>query len=61
LRSCNPRTAPYCIGKVLGDASKGKLLNSFVFAGANAYRCTEIVPVKTLVDELKKELLEYLA
>ena len=58
LRSCNPRTAPYCIAKVLTDASKGKLLDSFVFAGANAYRCTEIVSVKTLVDELSKELME---
>ena len=56
LRSCNPRTAPYCIARVLGDASKGNLLNSFVFAGANAYRCTEIVPVKTLVAQLKEEL-----
>ena len=58
LRSCNPRTAPYCIAKVLTDASKGKLLDSFVFAGANAYRCTEIVPVKTLIEELSKELME---
>jgi nitronate monooxygenase len=56
LRSCNPRVAPYCIAKVLGDASKGWLLNSFAFAGANAYRCTEIVPVKTLIDQLKEEL-----
>lgn len=56
LRSCNPRTAPYCIAKVLADASKGMLLNSFVFAGANAYRCNEIVTVKTLVDQLKEEL-----
>ncbi len=60
LRTCNPRTAPYCIGKVLGDASKGNLLNSFVFAGANAYRCTEIVSVKTLVNQLKEELIEAL-
>jgi hypothetical protein len=45
---------------VLGDASKGKLLNSFVFAGANAYRCTEIVSVKKLVDELKEELVSAL-
>ena len=58
LRSCNPRTAPYCIAKVLTEASKGKLLDSFVFAGANAYRCTEIVSVKTLIDELSKELME---
>jgi NAD(P)H-dependent flavin oxidoreductase YrpB (nitropropane dioxygenase family) len=56
LRSCNPRTAPYCIAKVLGDASKGLLDNSFVFAGANAYRCTEIVSVKTLIGQLKEEL-----
>ncbi|MFA5816716.1 MAG: nitronate monooxygenase family protein [Bacteroidales bacterium] len=56
LRTCNPRTAPYCIAKVLADASKGRLLNSFVFAGSNAYRCTEIVSVKTLVDQLKEEL-----
>jgi nitronate monooxygenase len=60
LRTCNPRTAPYCIGRVLGDASKGQLLNSFVFAGANAYRCTEIVSVKTLVSQLKEELIEAL-
>jgi len=56
LRSCNPRTAPYCIAKVLADASKGHLLNAFVFAGSNAYRCTEIVSVKTLVDQLTEEL-----
>ncbi len=60
LRSCNPRTAPYCIAKVLADASKGQLLNAFVFAGANAYRCTEIVSVKELVDQLKEELLQAL-
>lgn len=56
LRSCNPRTAPYCIAKVLTDASKGRLLDAFVFAGANAYRCTEIVSVKTLINQLKEEL-----
>ncbi|MFA6484037.1 MAG: nitronate monooxygenase family protein, partial [Bacteroidales bacterium] len=60
LRSCNPRTAPYCIAKVLGDASKGKLLNAFVFAGSNAYRCTEIVSVKALVGQLTGELREAL-
>ena len=60
LRSCNPRVAPYCIAKVLGDASKGWLLNSFAFAGANAYRCTEIVTVKALIDELKEEMINAL-
>ena len=56
LRSCNPELAPYCIAKVLGDASRGCLTESFVFAGENAYRCKEIVPVKTLIAELKEEL-----
>ena len=60
LRSCNPHVAPSCIAKVLGDASKGMLNNSFVFAGANAYRCTEIIPVKKLVDQLKEELIQAL-
>jgi hypothetical protein len=40
----------------LVEASKGWLLSSFAFAGANAYRCTEIVSVKTLIDQLKEEL-----
>lgn len=57
LRSCNPEVAPYCIARVLGDASKGHLDESFVFAGANAYRCNEIVSVKTLVNQLKEELI----
>ncbi len=60
LRSCDPKVAPYCIAKVLVTASKGELIDSFVFAGANAYRCTEIVSVKELIDELKKELAENL-
>ncbi len=60
LRSCDPKVAPYCIAKVLVTASKGELLDSFVFAGANAYRCTEIVSVKELIDELKQELAENL-
>lgn len=57
LKTCNPNLAPYCIAKVLGNASKGVLNESFVFAGANAYRCNEIVPVKTLISQLKEEIL----
>ena len=57
LRSCDPKTVPYCIAKVLGDASRGNMENAFVFAGSNAYRCTEIVSVKTLVNQLKEEII----
>ncbi len=60
LRTCNPKTVPFCIAKSLGDASRGVFDNAFAFAGSNAYRCTEIIPVKTLVDTLKKEIQENL-
>ena len=61
LRTCNPRTAPYCIAKVLSDAADGKMERSFAFAGANAFRCTEIVPVRQLVNQLTIELSAALA
>ena len=61
LRTCNPKEVPYCIAKVLSNAARGKLDESFVFAGSNAYRCTEIVPVKVLVEKLTEELTSALA
>ncbi len=56
LRTCDPKTAPYCIAQVLNSAAEGDLENSFAFAGTNAYRCNEIVKVKELIDQLKEEL-----
>jgi NAD(P)H-dependent flavin oxidoreductase YrpB (nitropropane dioxygenase family) len=61
LRTCEPKKAPYCIAKVLANAAKGKMDESFVFAGSNAYRCNEIVPVKVLVERLTEELALALA
>jgi NAD(P)H-dependent flavin oxidoreductase YrpB (nitropropane dioxygenase family) len=61
LRTCDPEKAPYCIAQVLSNASKGKLDESFVFAGSNAYKCTEIIPVKVLVEKLTEELAAALA
>lgn len=61
LRSCKPNKAPYCIAKVLANAAKGKLDEAFVFAGSNAYKCNEILPVKILVEKLKAELSQALA
>jgi len=57
LKGCNPGKAPYCIAKVLAEAAKGNLDESFAFAGSNAYRCNEIVPVKSLVEQLVEELM----
>jgi len=56
LRTCDPRKAPYCIAKVLANAAQGKLDEAFVFAGSNAYRCNEILPVRMLVAKLAEEL-----
>ncbi len=57
LKSCNSKEAPYCIAEVLDNAAKGKLTNSFVFAGSNVYRCNEIVTVKTLIQKLTQEYI----
>jgi NAD(P)H-dependent flavin oxidoreductase YrpB (nitropropane dioxygenase family) len=56
LKTCDPTQSPYCIAKVLADAAGGNLDKAFAFAGANAWRCTEIVPVKKLVSTLLEEM-----
>jgi NAD(P)H-dependent flavin oxidoreductase YrpB (nitropropane dioxygenase family) len=61
LKTCEPKKAPYCIAKVLANAAQGKLADSFVFAGSNAYKCSEIVSVKELVEKLTQELAVALA
>jgi nitronate monooxygenase len=55
LRTCDPKTAPYCIAKVLNLASKGKMDESFAFSGSNSPRIKEIVSVKELVKQLVDE------
>ena len=60
LRSCDPKTAPYCIAKVLANAAEGKLDEAFVFAGENAYKCDKIVPVKDLINQLIEETADHL-
>lgn len=60
LKTCDPKTTPYCIASVLIKAADGKLDESFVFAGTNAYRCEKIVPVRELVAELVEDLVKAL-
>ena len=50
---CKPATTPYCISEALIHAVHGEVEQGLVFAGANAWRITEIVTVKQLMDELK--------
>jgi len=55
LRTCPFKKAPYCIGDALIQAKHGELSNGFPFAGANAWRVTEIVSVRELVRTLMDE------
>jgi len=61
LRTCDPKTAPYCIAKVLLNAAEGNLDEAFAFSGSNAYRCNEIIPVKQLIGQLAEETAYYLS
>ncbi len=56
LKTCIPKEVQYCIAKVLAKAAGGHLEDSFVFAGENAYKCTEIISVQSLVNRLKEEV-----
>lgn len=55
LKSCDYKSAPYCICSALTNAKKGLLEEGFSFAGANAYRINTITSVRELIKELLKE------
>ncbi len=57
LKSCDIKTAPYCISLALDNARRGILDKGFAFAGSNAYRVDKIVSVKELLTELKEQYL----
>lgn len=56
--TCDFENTPYCIALALINAQKGNLAHGFPFAGANAYRTTEIVSVKELMATLEREYNE---
>jgi len=55
LKTCDFKTAPYCIASALTHAQKGNFKNGFAFAGANAYRVNKIIPVEELMVSLVEE------
>jgi nitronate monooxygenase len=55
LKTCDYKTAPYCIALALDNARRGRLQNGFAFTGANAYRVHEIVSVQALMESLQEE------
>jgi nitronate monooxygenase len=54
--TCDYKNSPYCIAHALISAQQGYMHNGFAFAGANAHRVNEIVPVKKLVESLVEEI-----
>ena len=55
IKTCDPKTTPYCISMALVNAQKGNLDRGFAFAGANVGLVKDIVSVKTLVSSLREE------
>ena len=54
LKTCDYKTAPYCIALALGNAQQGRLEQGFAFTGANGYRVDRLVSVAELIAELKE-------
>jgi NAD(P)H-dependent flavin oxidoreductase YrpB (nitropropane dioxygenase family) len=57
LKSCDIKTARYCISLALDNARKGILDKGFAFAGSNAFRIDDIISVKELLQELQRQYL----
>jgi NAD(P)H-dependent flavin oxidoreductase YrpB (nitropropane dioxygenase family) len=57
LKSCDLKTARYCISLALDNARKGILDKGFAFAGSNAFRVDKIISVKELLQELQTQYL----
>ncbi|MCP4650661.1 MAG: nitronate monooxygenase [PVC group bacterium] len=55
LKTCDPKTVPYCIAKALFNAVSGNLDSAVVFAGSNVSKVDKVVSVKELMDELVQE------
>ncbi|MBD3226188.1 MAG: nitronate monooxygenase [Caldithrix sp.] len=55
LKTCDFRSAPYCIAQALTNARKGNMEEGYTFAGDNAYKVDEIISVQELFNKLEKE------
>ncbi|MDO8671917.1 MAG: nitronate monooxygenase family protein [Dehalococcoidia bacterium] len=55
IRTCNCESSPYCIAMALTNAKKGRLHQGFAFAGANAYRASELISVHELMQSIAAE------
>ncbi len=57
IKSCDPKTTPYCIADALVEAYRGNMENGFAFTGSNGWRIDKITTVKDIFEELQREYL----
>ena len=55
LKTCDPKTTPYCITQALIRAVTGDVDHGLVFCGANAWKINKITTVHDLFAELTEE------
>ncbi|NQU73864.1 MAG: nitronate monooxygenase [Candidatus Omnitrophica bacterium] len=60
LKTCSPKTAPYCILRASFNAVSGDLDNAVVFAGSNVSKVKKIVSVREIIDGIIGEAIEEL-
>jgi len=60
LLTCEPAVAGYCIAQALVASYRGEMDKGYAMCGANAWRCTKIVSVHELVQDLVQETADAL-
>lgn len=55
IRTCDIKTAPYCIIASLTSALRGNFNRGYAFAGSNVWKTDKIISVKELVETLEKQ------
>lgn len=52
IRTCNPKTTPYCISQALINAVEGNVNEGLIFSGANVDRIKELSTVPRIFEEV---------
>ena len=52
IKTCDPKTAPYCITRALINAATGDVDNGLLFCGSNAWRAQKIERTVDIMEEM---------
>lgn len=58
LKTCDYKTAPFCIASALFNAAQGNMEEGFSFAGSKAYLADRIMSVKETITQIMQEYNE---